>query len=122
MSRNIKQATPPWASPKGIRAWYKLARKIGKTVDHIVPVSHPLVCGLHCEDNFRLITLEQNIAKSNHWWPDAPFEAQQMFNDPMRPEQYEFCLDITCILNPQLSLDLRCPTDTDVTRANAEHE
>ena len=34
-------------------------------VDHIIPLSHPLVCGLHTEDNLRIITSEENHKKTN---------------------------------------------------------
>jgi hypothetical protein len=39
-------------------------------VDHIVPLVHPRVCGLHCEHNLAVITETENLAKSNHYWPD----------------------------------------------------
>lgn len=87
--RQLHKATPPWANFKGIKAWYKLARKLGKEVDHIVPINHPYVCGLHCEANFQLLTPEQNLSKSNFQWPDSPFETFQLFNDPNEPEQLE---------------------------------
>lgn len=85
-------ATPKWADQKGIKAWYDLAQKVGKQVDHIVPINHPYVCGLHCEDNFQLLTPEQNLHKSNHNWPDSPFETYHMFDDPSQPEQYQLPL------------------------------
>jgi len=39
-------------------------------VDHIIPLSHPRVSGLHVAGNLRVITFEQNMAKSNEWNPD----------------------------------------------------
>ncbi len=42
------------------------------TVDHIVPLQNPLVCGLHCEANLRIILGADNFAKCNRWWPDMP--------------------------------------------------
>jgi hypothetical protein len=48
------------------------------SVDHIVPLIHPLVCGLHCPANLRVIPLADNIRKSNNWWPDCPFEQLEL--------------------------------------------
>lgn len=41
-------------------------------VDHIVPVNHPLVCGLHTHSNFQVITERENTIKSNLFWPQMP--------------------------------------------------
>lgn len=49
------------------------------SVDHIVPLIHPLVCGLHCEDNLESITLAANIQKSNNWWPDMRGKQPTLF-------------------------------------------
>lgn len=35
------------------------------SVDHIVPINHPKVCGLHIPCNLQVITLEENVRKSN---------------------------------------------------------
>jgi hypothetical protein len=39
-------------------------------VDHIVPLTSDLVCGLHCEANLQIAVGKDNIAKNNRWWPD----------------------------------------------------
>lgn len=69
--RNTK-ATPAWADPQKIARVYMLAKLRGVEVDHIVPLSHPLVCGLHVEHNLQLLTGDANRAKGNLWWPDMP--------------------------------------------------
>jgi hypothetical protein len=64
-------AKPIWAKDGYIKLFYRLARieekRIGGKVhvDHIVPLAHPKVCGLHCEDNLQLLTAKQNMSKSN---------------------------------------------------------
>lgn len=42
------------------------------SVDHTVPLQHPLVCGLHRVANFQVVPLLDNMRKSNNWWPDMP--------------------------------------------------
>jgi hypothetical protein len=59
------------ADRKAIRAFYVEARRltdetgIPHHVDHIIPLRHPLVCGLHNEHNLRVITAEENMRKRN---------------------------------------------------------
>lgn len=64
-------AIPPWATREGVLAIYA-ARKPWEETDHIVPLTHPVVCGLHCEDNLRNIDRRINQQKSNKYWPDSP--------------------------------------------------
>lgn len=40
----------------------------------IVPLCNPIVCGLHVPWNMCIITLDDNIRKSNNWWPDMPLQ------------------------------------------------
>lgn len=67
-----KRARPPWASASDIAAIYTEAKRMSAetgvqySVDHIVPLLHPLVCGLHCPDNLRIVPLKTNVAKSNY--------------------------------------------------------
>ena len=66
-----KLATPPWANIKAINKIYVDARSAAKMdgikrhVDHIIPLVHPLVCGLHVETNLQILTAEENMAKKN---------------------------------------------------------
>lgn len=69
----IKQATPSWANIDAIKEIYITAQQlIAKNgvkyeVDHIIPIQHPLVCGLHVENNLQILTETDNIAKSNNF-------------------------------------------------------
>lgn len=46
------------------------ATGIEHVLDHIVPLNHPLVCGLNVPWNMQILTRAQNSAKSNIWCPD----------------------------------------------------
>lgn len=65
------QAMPVWANQEYIKLFYVGAKieeaRTGKKVDvdHIVPLNHELVCGLHCEHNLQLLTAKANRAKKN---------------------------------------------------------
>lgn len=61
------KALPKWANLEAIKSIYKEAASLGMEVDHIVPLRHPLVCGLHVETNLQLLTIHQNRSKRNIW-------------------------------------------------------
>jgi len=72
--RKHREATPKWlttAQKSAMREIYKIAITMTKTtgeqyvVDHIVPLRSDEVCGLHVPWNLRVITQEENLAKSN---------------------------------------------------------
>lgn len=75
-----KLAVVAWADPAAIRAVYAHAALLSMTtgtphsVDHIVPLQSPVVCGLHVEHNLRAIPCLENESKGNRWWPDMPDE------------------------------------------------
>lgn len=79
--RAVRRRTPKWANRWAIASFYStvqlrmLATGVQHSVDHIVPLHHPLVCGLHVEHNLRVIPLAENMQRSNvACWSDGPFE------------------------------------------------
>lgn len=61
---------PRWADPKAIRRLYRIAARMRAEghdveVDHIVPLRHPFVSGLHCEANLQIVPRRFNQWKSN---------------------------------------------------------
>jgi hypothetical protein len=79
-----KRATPPWADRNAIRKAWELSALatamsgIQHSVDHIVPLVNPIVCGLHVEWNLRVIPLEDNVKKGNATWPDMPMQQLEL--------------------------------------------
>ena len=63
-----KRATTAWGQ-EGVREFYAKARELGLSVDHIIPLRHPLVCGLHNIHNLQLMTRIENSRKTNTWEP-----------------------------------------------------
>jgi hypothetical protein len=69
--RSLKQATPPWADKDEIRAVYEECQMLNDitgiqhNVDHIVPITSDVVCGLHVACNLRVIPAEENRSKGN---------------------------------------------------------
>lgn len=62
---------PAWADQERIAEIYREARKatrrtgIKHSVDHIVPLKSAVVCGLHVEQNLRVVPHTQNCRKYN---------------------------------------------------------
>lgn len=63
----MSNSTPKWADKKRISDIYIMAQKLGLHVDHIIPLRHAKVCGLHVETNLQLLTRSQNCSKRNKW-------------------------------------------------------
>jgi 5-methylcytosine-specific restriction endonuclease McrA len=77
--RKHRLATPRWLTDtqfKDIRVIYEQAISLSRTtgipyvVDHIVPLQHEDVCGLHVPWNLRVITRRENLLKSNKLPPE----------------------------------------------------
>lgn len=70
-------AFPKWADKEAIKEIYELSALRTEitgfkwNVDHIIPLKSKLVCGLHVENNLRVIPAIINIAKGNRFDPDA---------------------------------------------------
>lgn len=60
-------AAPAWLSVTDTLAFYEAANKFGFAVDHIVPLNHKLVCGLHVPWNLQLLTPSENSRKRNRF-------------------------------------------------------
>lgn len=59
----LKQATPKWVDNNRIRAFYAKAADLnrrypdtGFVVHHVIPISHPKVCGLHVPENLQVVS------------------------------------------------------------------
>lgn len=71
-------ATPKWAKQHVVSLYYELAKlielHIGKRVhvDHIYPLKSKYVCGLHCENNLRLMWAIDNIKKGSKVLENIP--------------------------------------------------
>lgn len=72
--RRFRDATPKWLTQEQrmeIRLKYRLAIEMSRAtgvryaVDHEIPLIGESVCGLHVPWNLRVITQEENLAKSN---------------------------------------------------------
>lgn len=77
-------ATVPWADFVEIRKVYAeadrltLATGVKHNVDHIIPLRHPRVSGLHVHFNLRAIPAGPNMSKGNDWCP----EQMELFDGP----------------------------------------
>src|SRR5690606_2244717 len=68
-NRALKLRTPPWlsrADRKEIRQFYKDCPP-GMSVDHIIPIVHPELAGLHVIGNLRYLPLSTNISRANRF-------------------------------------------------------
>lgn len=71
----LLNATPFWVDHNAIADVYaecaKITRETGilHHVDHIIPLIHPKVCGLHVHWNLRVVTAQENWSKNNKFTP-----------------------------------------------------
>jgi len=62
--RKKTKAKPEWMSWGDI-ARFEATRPTGMDLDHIIPLNHPKVSGLHIPENFQWLSPEENNKKSN---------------------------------------------------------
>lgn len=66
-----RQAMPAWANEESIKAmyrqsaWVTMVTGVKHHVDHYYPLKSELVCGLHVEQNLRIIPAFDNLSKGN---------------------------------------------------------
>ena len=67
---------PLWANKIRVRSVYLVAQEKSRisgrqfVVDHVIPIKHKLVCGLHVENNLRVILETDNSSKANSFNPN----------------------------------------------------
>ncbi|KKM90985.1 hypothetical protein LCGC14_1233080 [marine sediment metagenome] len=62
--RHIKDCCPSWANKEAIKFFYE-CRPAGTHVDHVIPIVHPRICGLHVETNLQWLPSGLNLSKKN---------------------------------------------------------
>jgi hypothetical protein len=81
---NKRNAIPPWLNKshkEEIKLMHLLAKSLERQtgnkyhVDHIIPLKHKEMCGLHVPWNLRVITEEENMRKNNRFLPELGLTA-----------------------------------------------
>lgn len=73
-SRLAKRAKPTWLDEFQlfyIEELYDIAKRRHLEVDHIIPLKHDRICGLHVPWNLQLLTRSENAKKSNKFNEDV---------------------------------------------------
>jgi hypothetical protein len=65
--RKRRHLAPPWQTDEERAAIDSLiaSRRVGETVDHIAPIGHEVIIGLHVLVNLQVLSAEQNQRKGN---------------------------------------------------------
>lgn len=86
-------AAPDWVDRKALKALRAEAKRktavtgVVHVLDHIVPLNHPDVCGLHVPWNLRVVPWAVNASKNNKW---NPF--QLGITELDEPQQYQLAI------------------------------
>lgn len=70
------RATPTWADMNSINSIYHEAKQLEavdgqkRHVDHVIPLKHHSVCGLHVHQNLQILTAVENMSKRNRFRTD----------------------------------------------------
>jgi len=78
-SELIRRATPAWANKELIKAFYKERDRLQAqdqanwVVDHVIPLHHPKVCGLHVHNNLQVITMLENTRRRGVFVEETTF-------------------------------------------------
>lgn len=73
---HVALSAPPWVDRAALRAIQRQARALTKATgiqhvaDHIVPITHPRVCGLTVPWNMQIVPWVVNASKGNRWCPE----------------------------------------------------
>lgn len=79
----VRQATPRWADLDVIRDFYFHCPE-GHHVDHVIPINHSEICGLHVIFNLQYLPGEENLEKSNKLLSELP---NVTMPGPSRPKE-----------------------------------
>jgi hypothetical protein len=66
LEKGSDKRIPKWQSKKELYDFYSKCPE-GMQVDHVVPVNHPIVSGLHVINNLQYLSVEDNSIKSNEF-------------------------------------------------------
>lgn len=82
------QRTPKWRDKDKIGAIERAAKRLGMTIEHVIPLRGEKVSGLHVHNNLAIVWQDDNFAKSNafHIYEEAP---EMTTSSTLTPRQKE---------------------------------
>ena len=83
-AHRLRDATPAWADREEMTHIHRIATDAGLEVDHIIPLTSPVVCGLNVPANLRCISKQMNRKKYNTFNQDYLSAMQnEMINEAL---------------------------------------